>query len=88
MLLLAVLVSWKLPEIPIPNAQDLIEINLGNDVEGFGKVQPLIKGEKAPSTAVAEQPRAVAPATVKAKRSKQMKIQIKNQHGTKTARQK
>ena len=65
-LVLTLLASWKLPDIPIPTTQDLIEINLGNDIEGFGKVQPLIKGDKAPSTAVAEQPRAAAPVTVKA----------------------
>jgi hypothetical protein len=28
-----------------PIAQDLIEINLGNNEEGFGETQPLIKGE-------------------------------------------
>ncbi len=55
LLLLAILISWKLPTIPVPAVQDLIEINLGNDAEGFGKVQPLIKGEKAPSVAVAQQ---------------------------------
>ena len=69
-LLLALFVSWKLPEIPIPTTQDLIEINLGNDIEGFGKVQPLIKGEKSPSTAVAEQPRAAAPVAVKSEEIK------------------
>lgn len=63
--LLAMLVSWQLPTIPVPVTQDLIEINLGNEIEGFGKVQPLIKGEKAPSTAVAQQPRAAAAATTK-----------------------
>src|SRR5450432_1156652 len=69
-LLLALLVSWELPSLKPPPTQDLIEINLGNDIEGFGKVQPLIKGEKAPSTAVAEQPRAAAPVTVKAEEIK------------------
>ena len=69
-ILLAVFVSWELPTIQPPPMQDLIEINLGNDIEGFGKVQPLIKGEKAPSTAVAQQPRAAAPVTVKAEEIK------------------
>jgi hypothetical protein len=58
MLALAVLVSWELPSPPLPVAQEFLEINLGNDIEGFGKVQPLVKGEKAPSVAVARQPRA------------------------------
>ena len=47
--LVAFLVSWKLPDPPPPPLQDLIEINLGNETEGFGNVQPLIKGDKAPS---------------------------------------
>ncbi len=54
-LLIAILVSWQLPTTPKPLFQDLIEINLGNEIEGSGAVQPLVKGEKAPSTAVAEQ---------------------------------
>ena len=54
LLLIAFLISWKLPEPRTPLVQDLIEINLGNDIEGFGKVQPLIKGDKSPSEAVAE----------------------------------
>jgi len=33
---------------PVPNDVDLIEINLGNEQEGFGEVQPLVKGDKAP----------------------------------------
>ena len=35
--------------MPPPLAQDLIEINLGNDAEGFGETQPLIKGQMSPS---------------------------------------
>ena len=54
MLLMAVLISWKLPEPPEPVVQDLIEINLGNEVEGAGVVQPLIKGEKAPDRQIPE----------------------------------
>lgn len=68
---LAVLVSWKLPELPEHfNAADLIEINLGNDLEGYGKEQPLIKGEKAPGTAIPEPPRSSAPAVTKAEEVK------------------
>ncbi len=55
LLLLAILISWKLPLPPVPLVQDLIEINLGNEVDGSGEVQPLIKGEKAPLDNVAEQ---------------------------------
>ena len=55
MLLMAILISWKLPKPPVPLTEDLIEINLGNDAEGFGEVQPLIKGEKSQSGTIAEQ---------------------------------
>ncbi len=49
LLLLFILISWKvLPPTP-PVAQDLIEINLGNNEEGFGKEQPLRKGNRTPS---------------------------------------
>lgn len=54
LLLMAVLISWQLPEPPEPVVQDLIEINLGNEVEGAGVVQPLIKGEKAPDRQIPE----------------------------------
>ncbi len=44
-LLLALFITWpNLPPKPIV-VQDLIEINLGNNEEGFGTVQPLIKGD-------------------------------------------
>lgn len=45
LLLLAILWTWQNPEPPKPKMADLIEINLGNDEEGFGTEQPLIKGE-------------------------------------------
>jgi hypothetical protein len=48
-LLIALLVSWKPVIHPPKPAEEYIEINLGNDIEGFGEVQPLIKGEKSPS---------------------------------------
>ena len=54
LLLLAILVSWRLPVPPVPEPQDLIEINLGNFDEGDGTVQPLIKGPKAPSEQIPE----------------------------------
>lgn len=60
-LLIALLVSWKLPQHPTVLFNDLIEINLGNDEEGYGEVQPLIKGEKSPSSESAPQQQAAAP---------------------------
>ncbi len=54
-LLIALLVSWKLPQHPPMILQDLIEINIGNEAEGNGEVQPLIKGEKSPATESAAQ---------------------------------
>ena len=48
-LLLIFFISWPLYKMPPPLAQDLIEINLGNDAEGFGETQPLIKGQMSPS---------------------------------------
>jgi len=59
-LLIALFVSWKLPEHPPALVQEFIEINLGNDIEGFGEVQPLIKGEKSPASEPAPQQQAAA----------------------------
>ena len=55
-LLIALLVSWKNSPPPPKIADEFIEINLGNDIEGFGDVQPLIKGEKAPADETATAP--------------------------------
>jgi hypothetical protein len=55
-LLIALLVSWKNSPPPPKIADEFIEINLGNDIEGFGEVQPLIKGEKAPADETATAP--------------------------------
>ncbi len=55
-LLIALLVSWKNTPHPPKIAEEFIEINLGNDIEGFGDVQPLIKGEKAPADETATAP--------------------------------
>jgi hypothetical protein len=57
MLLIAFFWSWTIPLPPTPVAQDLIEINLGNFDEGFGTVQPLVKGEKSAGEEPAEQPK-------------------------------
>ncbi len=55
LLLLAIFWTWTILPAPPPVAQDLIEINLGNLGEGFGEVQPLIKGDKSPGDEPAEQ---------------------------------
>jgi outer membrane biosynthesis protein TonB len=47
-LLIAILYTWPLQFTPKPVAQDLIEINLGNEQEGSGDIQPLVKGDPAP----------------------------------------
>ena len=54
-LLMAVFITWPIIKPPIPVVQDLIEINLGNNEEGFGEVQPLIKGNMAPAQQPAAQ---------------------------------
>ncbi len=48
LLLLFILISWKVQPPAQPVVQDLLEINLGNNEDGFGQVQPLIKGERSP----------------------------------------
>jgi len=48
LLLLAFLITWTNLPPSQALAEDLIEINLGNNEEGFGKEQALIKGEMSP----------------------------------------
>lgn len=55
LLLLAILISWQIPKIAVPVVADLIEINLGNYNEGINEIQPLIKGEKAPTDQMPDQ---------------------------------
>ena len=55
LLLIAIFWTWQHITPPPPIADDLIEINLGNLDEGFGNVQPLIKGENSPGNEPAEQ---------------------------------
>jgi hypothetical protein len=62
LLLLAFFITWPIVQPPKPLVEDLIEINLGNNEEGFGQVQPLIKGEMGPSQAVAATQAKAAPA--------------------------
>ena len=57
LLLMFIFISWTvLPPAP-PVVQDLMEINLGNNDEGFGEEQPLIKGTGKPEKEIAEQPK-------------------------------
>lgn len=44
-LLIAILIKFPAPVVPPPPVEDLIAINLGNDMDGFGQEQPLVKGE-------------------------------------------
>jgi hypothetical protein len=55
MLILAFLITWPILQMAPPVAQDLLEINLGNNEEGMGVEQPLIKGEMAPAQEAAAQ---------------------------------
>ena len=57
LLLLFFLITWPLGKLATPPPlQDLIEVNLGNEFEGMGEEQPLIKGEKAPAQIPEPQP--------------------------------
>jgi len=47
-LAIAFFYTWPISIPPMPAMQDLIEINLGNEEEGMGDVQPLVKGDPAP----------------------------------------
>jgi len=57
LLLIGIFWKWQLPMPPAPITEEAIEINLGNLNEGFGNVQPLVKGEKSPGDEQAEQPK-------------------------------
>jgi hypothetical protein len=62
LLLLAFYITWPIIKPPVPLVEDLIEINLGNNVEGLGEVQPLIKGDMAPAQEPAAQQQKAAAA--------------------------
>ena len=47
-LILAIFYTWPLQVPPVATFQDLIDVNLGNEEEGFGDVQPLVPGDPAP----------------------------------------
>ena len=46
--IIAIFYTWPLLIPPTPPVQDLIDVNLGNEQEGMGDVQPLVKGDRAP----------------------------------------
>jgi hypothetical protein len=52
LLLLFIFISWSVLPPTAPVIEDQIEINLGNEEEGFGEEQPLVKGN--PSNAKEE----------------------------------
>ena len=62
LLLLAFFISWHILPMAPPLPQEMLEINLGNNEEGFGEEQPLIKGERAPVQEQAPQPQKAAAA--------------------------
>ncbi len=47
-LIIAIFYTWPLQIPPIKTVEDLIDVNLGNEQEGLGNIQPLVKGERAP----------------------------------------
>lgn len=61
LLLLAFIITFPVMKVtpPLALTQDLMEINLGNNDEGFGEKQPLIKGEMNPNAAPQPAPRQV-----------------------------
>ncbi|RYY48479.1 MAG: hypothetical protein EOO06_10165 [Chitinophagaceae bacterium] len=64
LLLMFFLISWKNVPPPAPVVEDLLELNLGNNEDGWGEEQPLIKGEMSPSqeaTVVPQQQAAAEP---------------------------
>jgi hypothetical protein len=48
LLLCFIVFKWQRQQIPEPPVQELLAINLGNESEGWGEEQPLIKGEMSP----------------------------------------
>jgi hypothetical protein len=56
LLIAFIFISWTTLPVAPPIVQNEMEINLGNDDEGFGDVQPLIKGERSPEQETAPTP--------------------------------
>src|SRR4051812_18262144 len=49
LLLLFFIIRWKILPPPEPVIADLMEINLGNNFDGYGEEQPLVKGHRGPA---------------------------------------
>jgi hypothetical protein len=62
LLVLAFIITWPILQIAPPMAQDLLEINLGNNEEGWGEEQPLKKGEMSPSQESSVEPQSTSAA--------------------------
>lgn len=62
-LLLAILIKWPIPSIPVPPVEEGIEINLGSSDQGFGADQPQLPGDPAPVQQVAYVPPQTVSAT-------------------------
>ncbi|MDB5199913.1 MAG: TonB C-terminal protein [Chitinophagaceae bacterium] len=75
LLAIAFLYKWRLQIPPMPAIQDLIEINLGNEQEGMGDVQPLVKGDPAPDV---PQPQSLKSAAVHEEPSKDIQADENN----------
>ena len=71
LLAIAFLYKWQLQLPPMPAIQDLIEINLGNEQEGMGDVQPLVKGDPAPDV---PEPQSLKSAAVHEEPSKDIRL--------------
>ncbi|MFC4261767.1 hypothetical protein ACFOWM_02660 [Ferruginibacter yonginensis] len=56
LLLLFIIISWKTVPPPPPPPPELIEVNLGNNDDGLGEEQPLIKGDGTPEIPVPAAP--------------------------------
>ena len=57
---IALLYTWRTEIPPGVYPPDLIEVNLGNDAEGMGDVQPLVKGDPAPESQIPTPQKSVA----------------------------
>lgn len=49
LLLLFFIIRWKILPPPEPVIADLMEINLGNNFDGYSEEQPLVKGHRGPA---------------------------------------
>jgi hypothetical protein len=65
LLIAFIFISWTTRPVAPPIVQDQMEINLGNDNEGFGDVQPLVKGERSPEQETTPSPPEAQPIAAK-----------------------